>query len=134
MALPLLFSGCGDSAVPSRPQFTVRGKVFYRGQPAARAIVVLHPMNQADPPPFPPRAVAGKDGSFVVGSRLANDGAPAGEYAVTIVWPEEPGPTTPAGDTPPDRLKNRYNDLKHSKWHIHVAAASDNALETFKIE
>jgi hypothetical protein len=134
MAFALPFPGCGGSPAPSRPQYAVRGKVLYRGQPATQAIVVLHPMNQAEPPRFPPRGVAGKDGAFVIGSRLVSDGAPEGEYAVTIIWPEEQGPKTPIGDTPPDRLKNHYNNLKHAKWRVHVAAASDNGLETFNIE
>jgi hypothetical protein len=130
----LTLSGCGGGSAPSRPQYAVHGKVLHHGQAAARAIVVLHPVNQSDPPPFPPRGVTGADGSFVIGSRLTSDGAPVGEYVVTVTWPEEQNPKNPPENTPPDRLKNRYNDLKRSKWHVHVAAASDNALETLNIE
>ncbi len=133
-AMTLMFSGCGGGSAPSRPQYAVHGKVLYRGQPAAEAIVVLHPVHQSDPPRYPPRGVTGKDGTFVIGSRLASDGAAEGEYAVTVVWPEERGAQNPPENTPPDRLKNRYNDVEHAKWHVRVAASGDNALETLNIE
>ncbi len=133
-ALTLALSGCGGGSAPSQPQYAVHGTVSFHGQPAARAIVVLHPVNQSDPPLFPPRGVTGPDGVFVIGSRLTSDGAPAGEYVVTVVWPEEQKPHDPPENTPPDRLKNRYNDLQHAKWHVRVAAARDNALETLNIE
>ena len=70
-----------------------------------QAIVVLHPVNQNDPPPFPPRGVTGPDGTFVIGLRLTSDGAPEGEYVVTVIWPEEQNPKNPPENTPPDRLE-----------------------------
>jgi hypothetical protein len=125
-------AGCG-SGQPSAPQHSVHGKVQSRGQPAAGAIVVLHPLNKADARRFPPRGKAGKDGTFVIGSRLADDGAAEGDYAVTILWPEEPSAKTAPGDTPPDRLKRRYNDPKNPKWKVHVVKG-DNALEDFVVD
>ena len=87
LALALPLAGCGGAA--GRPQYQVHGKLVTKdGTPAAGAIVVLHPVKQPDAPRFPPRAVAGKDGVFVVGSRLSNDGR-RGEYDVTLIWPEE---------------------------------------------
>ncbi len=77
--------------------------------------------------------MVGKDGTFVVGSRTTDDGAPEGDYAVTIVWPGEQDPKKEFENTPPDRLENRYNDLKHAKWNIHVAAGA-NTLEAFTVE
>ncbi len=98
------------------------------------AIVVLHPRNKAGTAsPYPPRGVVGNDGTFVVGSRTTDDGAPEGEYAVTIVWPEEQDAEKEFDNTPPDRLKNRYNDVKHAKWNVHVTASS-NTLEAFNVE
>jgi hypothetical protein len=130
LALPL--AGCGGAT--SRPQYQIHGKVVTKeGKPAAGALVVLHPASQAEADRFPPRAVVGKDGAFVVGSRLSNDGAPEGEYDVTLIWPEEQDPKNPTENTPPDRLKGRYDDVKHAKWHVHVKAG-DNALEPFTVE
>ncbi len=132
LALALPLAGCGGAA--GRPQYQVHGKLVTKdGTPAAGAIVVLHPVKQPDAPRFPPRAVAGKDGVFVVGSRLSNDGAPEGEYDVTLIWPEEQDPKKFSENTPPDRLNGRYDDVKHAKWHVHVKAG-DNALELFTVE
>ena len=94
---------------------------------------MLHPVNQPGAPRFPPRGKTDKDGVFVVGSRLSNDGACAGDYDVTLIWPEEQDPKNPAENTPPARLKKRYDDVKHAPWRIHVKAG-DNALEPFTIE
>jgi len=132
VATTLPWAGCGSNR-PSVPQFKIHGKVLCRGAPAAGAMVVLHPVNKAGTCPYPPRAVADKDGTFVVGSRLKDDGAPEGEYAVTVVWPEEQDPKKQFENTPPDRLKNRCNDAKSPKWRIHVKAG-DNAIDSFEIE
>jgi hypothetical protein len=131
LALPL--AGCGSSGPASVPQHAVHGKVVSHGKPAAGAIVVLHSVDKANAGRFPPRGTTDKDGAFVIGSRLKDDGAPEGDYAVTIFWPEEPSNRTAPGDTPPDRLKRRYNDPKHAKWKVHVAAG-DNKLEDFAVE
>ena len=130
IALPL--AGCGRGAA-GRPQYPVHGKVVSQGQPAAGAIVVLHPVNQPDASRFPPRGKTGKDGVFVVGSRLSNDGAAEGDYNVTLIWPEEQDSKSPSENTPPDRLKKRYDDVQHAQWRIHVKAG-DNALEPFTVE
>jgi hypothetical protein len=131
VALPI--AGCGSRG--SRvPLYKVHGKVLANGSPATGAIVVLNPLNNTEGAKSPrPRGVVGKDGEFVVGSRMKDDGAPEGDYAVTIVWPEEEDPTKQFDNTPPDRLENRYNDLNHPQWNIRVTAGM-NTLETFNIE
>ena len=72
-----------------RPVFPVRGQVLYEGKPTPGALVILHPVN--DPDPRAPRAVArvGTDGRFAPTTYNAEDGAPAGEYAVTVAWVKE---------------------------------------------
>ena len=126
-------SGCGAKG-PAVPQFKVHGKVLSHGEPAGGAIVVLHPVNKSSAvSPYPPRGVVEKDGTFVIGSRMKDDGAPEGDYTVTIVWPEEQDPQKQFDNTPPDRLKNRYNDTKKLKWRIHVTAA-ENKLEPFELD
>lgn len=133
VAATLPWAGCGSrgSAVPL---YKVQGTVLSHGEPAAGAIVVFHPLEPAGAAsPYPPRGVVENDGTFVVGSRATADGAPAGDYAVTIVWPGEQDAKKEFENTPPDRLKNRYNDVKQAKWNIHVAAGA-NTLEAFTIE
>jgi hypothetical protein len=86
-----LSAGCGKSRPEIKgkmPVFPVKGKVMIDGQPMAGATVLFYPTQD-----FPkgsaqqrPRAVAGDDGTFQVSTYDNNDGAPAGEYRVTISW------------------------------------------------
>jgi hypothetical protein len=66
------------------PVFPAEGKVVFEGQPLASATICLHPTGGKDIH-FPrPRAVSGGDGSFIVGTYGTEDGAPVGEFKVTV--------------------------------------------------
>ena len=50
------------------------------------------------------------DGTFQLASTAAGDGAPEGDYAVTVVWPAKGA----HGDTfGPDRLEGKFADPKN---------------------
>ena len=59
---------------------------------------------------FRPFATVQPDGSFQPGTYLATDGIPAGEYAVTVVWPKV---AVVEGEEQigPDQLGERYSSL-----------------------
>jgi hypothetical protein len=81
-------AGCGSGHPPVYP---VRGKVLVDDKPAARAVVFFHPLGADGAPELGtevrrPFAIVNPDGSFQLTTYQANDGAPAGKYAVTIVW------------------------------------------------
>lgn len=105
-----LVTGCGkpDGRTPVYP---TKGSVFYEGKPAAGAVVVLHPLSLPPAGTPLPRARVSVDGSFVLTTYVTGDGAPAGEYAVSITWrqpmehPEQEGP---------DLLPARYGEPKAS--------------------
>jgi hypothetical protein len=83
-----------------------------KGKPAEGANVVLFPTDpslQGAGKPLP-TGTTGPDGKFVLSSYEPNDGAPAGVYQVTIVWPEEVKSNPNNPETPPtrDRLNSRY--------------------------
>src|SRR5437868_5674800 len=96
--LPILFAvlfvtadGCSKTKDPNRlPVFPVKGHLSVKGQAPAGAFVVLHPKNGAATAPngevVRPRAVVNPDGSFAIGSYDALDGAPSGEYSLTVEW------------------------------------------------
>jgi hypothetical protein len=102
--------GCGgDDRVKLYP---ATGSVMVKGQPAEGVEVVLFPVDESlrgAGKPLP-TGTTGPDGKFSLTSYEPRDGAPAGEYQVTIVWPEEGkiDPNNP--ETPParDRLGDRY--------------------------
>ena len=65
------------------PVFAVSGTVKIGGAPAAGALVVFHPKNpEADAPR--PSAYADAQGQFKLTSYDSGDGAPVGEYAITV--------------------------------------------------
>jgi tetratricopeptide (TPR) repeat protein len=70
--------------------YPAQGKVALEGKPIANATIYLHPVGVQDPL-FPrPRAIAQDDGTFVLGTYRKDDGAPAGEYKVTVQWFSKP--------------------------------------------
>jgi hypothetical protein len=73
----LTIAGCGSQTAHN----PVSGTVKIDGKPASRAWVCLVPL---DGSPQRPSAETLADGSFRM---TGKDGAVAGEYAVTVVWP-----------------------------------------------
>ncbi|OWK34997.1 hypothetical protein FRUB_09839 [Fimbriiglobus ruber] len=111
--------------------YPVRGEVTVDGKPAAGARIFFHPeANLADPRALRPIAIVEADGSFRLTTYLANDGAPAGEYVVTVTWPTKAGADEEISG---DRLKYAYADAKKSKLRVTVKAGN-NDLEPFRLK
>jgi len=113
-----------DSRVPVYP---VRGQVLVGDRPAAKAFVVLHPADGDDPQALRPYGHAVEDGSFKLTTYEPGDGAPAGEYRVTVVWLAPGG-----GEDPPDLLKGRYRDPAASPLRVTIPKDSTE-LTPFKL-
>ena len=64
--------------------YPVRGQVYYEGKPAVGALVVFLPDDPTRPPAQVASALVAEDGSYVLGTHKAKDGAAAGPYKVTI--------------------------------------------------
>src|SRR5258707_3086026 len=79
-------SGCGGDGPRLYP---VKGVVRINGEPAKDVNVVFTPVAapEGGATPLSPSAVTGEDGSFRLMSIKPGDGAPAGEYQVTIIYP-----------------------------------------------
>jgi hypothetical protein len=104
-------SGCGGKKeVKKLPLQPVTGKVMVNGKGTEKATLTFHPLTPINEPgkrSIIPTARVAADGTFKVGFYEATDGAPVGEYAITIEWPtfREEGGEEVAG---PDRLQRRY--------------------------
>jgi hypothetical protein len=72
-----------------------------------------------------------EDGEFRLTTYREEDGAPSGEYAVTILWPGEK--KTPFGPASPDQLKGTYADPKSPKLRFTVGPTVDNEVPTIKL-
>src|SRR5947209_5994423 len=65
----------------------VQGKILYKGQPLKGAVLTFHPKGGGKNITVdPPIGTSGEDGSFrlTTGNK---EGAPAGEYVVTLICP-----------------------------------------------
>jgi hypothetical protein len=125
-----LAAGCTSSSPHvienQKPVHPVSGKLTVAGRPAGGAFVLLVPVNEPAENPDPrPRATTAEDGTFALSTYGENDGAPAGEYIVTVYW-EDP-------DTQTDKLKERYRSAATSKLRATVKEGS-NELSPYDLK
>ncbi|NDH10061.1 MAG: carboxypeptidase regulatory-like domain-containing protein, partial [Gammaproteobacteria bacterium] len=79
----LLLSGCqGNESTPTLPY---EGEVKINGKPISGATVVFHSKKTGDQE-VSPSGTTDATGKFRLTSNKEFDGAPAGDYAVTITW------------------------------------------------
>lgn len=101
--LVILAAGCGK---PEAPLYPVTGKVLFEGKPAENAMVVFHPVNPTGSEAVRPTAKVGPDGTFKLLTVRTDDGAPAGDYKVTVeLWLAGARPDDP----PSNRLPPKYS-------------------------
>jgi hypothetical protein len=128
LALAFLVAGCGDGR---KPVYPVRGQVLDAdGKPAAGAKVIFHPIGINDPGAARPVGVVDDSGEFTLTTYASGDGAPPGNYAVTVEW--RPPRTTPFGAVPGDRLKGRYASAAKSPFQAMVGT-EPTRLEPFRL-
>jgi len=136
-----LAGGCGsDGRVPVHP---VRGKVLVDGEPLTNGLVVFHPVEPLPEVPKP-NAPLREDGTFALTTYEAGDGAPIGEYVVTVTWippgmgvEEDRGLLSPPAerdDSPTtDPTGGRYKDPETSELRSTVESG-ENELAPFNLE
>jgi len=130
----LVLVGCSQpESLPGPQPYPVSGKVVYRGQPAAGFRVAFHPLSEWGGPRFAPSGITDENGEFQLHSYAEDDGAPAGDYAVTFSWPQEVSSGDP-DDAPRlvDRLKGALNNVQTSRFKVTVESG-DNTIEPFVI-
>ncbi len=104
----------------------VRGKLFVQDKPAVGAFVLFFPVHEPAEAKDPrPRAEVDADGSFQLSTYDANDGAPAGEYIVTVTWPGQ--------EDQEDKLSGRYSDPAKSRLRGTVKEGS-NELPAIRLK
>src|SRR5262249_32068836 len=84
IALLLLTSGCGNG---QKEVYPVEGQVLdAEDKPAAGALVIFHPVKADDQDLNKPRGYVDDNGRFSLTTYEKDDGAPEGDYIVTIEW------------------------------------------------
>src|SRR5262245_33897119 len=118
-------AGCGSGRRAVHP---VRGQVFAGKdkKPATGAMVMFHPVRPDDGPVYKPNGYVDGQGRFTLTTYEEGDGAPAGEYVVTLEWlPPRKSAFAPEGS---DRLKGAYRDPKTSNLRFAVQAGVTNEV------
>jgi hypothetical protein len=126
--LSLLICSCGTDR---KPVYSTHGRVVdAAGMPVAGATVIFHPIDVPNDSRHKPASTTDAEGNFVLTTYQENDGAPAGEYAVTLEWrPVRKGPKEPEQ---PDRLEGKFRDAKTSPFKA-VVKPGTNDLPPFQL-
>lgn len=124
----LSFCGCGNNG--RIPTYSVKGSVFVDGQPAKEAFVTFHPRVGEPGKTLIPSAKVDETGAFSVSTYVAGDGAPAGEYDVTIKWPVRYNPISTLWEG--DKLKGRYSNPQKTELKVTVEQKATE-LQPFKL-
>ncbi|MFY9256959.1 MAG: hypothetical protein WAO83_26135 [Fuerstiella sp.] len=98
-------AGCGDAVDPTqRPVAPALGRVLFKGEPIPDASIRFHPVTEPDDgkPVFLPRAIVDEAGNYFVTTYSYADGAPVGEYRVSLSWQ---GPMEGVSEDDEDKLK-----------------------------
>ncbi len=115
MAFIPAFILCGCAGNDRPPVLKVSGEVTVGGKPVDGALVVFHPQGKDRERDVKPFAKTNEQGKFNLSTYGQDDGAPEGDYAITIVWNKPGGPEPKMSITGeggpkagPDRLNGRF--------------------------
>jgi hypothetical protein len=137
-ALAIFCGLCGLACSGSMSLNPVQGKVMHKNAPLAGALVTFHPKGASDLKTERPVGRTKDDGTFTV-TTGQTDGAPAGEYTVTIICPQAVNKKTPkqlsfgAEEETVDVLKGMYADVNNSKLSVTIKSGP-NQLEPFDLK
>jgi hypothetical protein len=123
-------AGCSKTDSNRLRVFPVKGQVQFEGRPTPGAWVFLHPV-RADPRTPRARGEVDKNGTFALTTYQANDGVPAGEYAVTVEWRRVAGRGEDV-QIGPNLLPAKYSNVRTSGLRVCVAEGA-NQLPPFQL-
>ncbi|MHC5538897.1 hypothetical protein ACYOEI_11815 [Singulisphaera rosea] len=135
----ILLPACNGTPEGQVPVFPVSGQIQFKGKPLSRALVILHPADEAKYGSGVPRPSGRTDekGQFLLRTFALDDGAPAGSYRVSVsTVPERRSESGLFSNSkaalPTDVLKGRYLDPKKTSLTAEVKEG-DNTLPPFDL-
>ncbi len=119
-------TGCGKSGWQAST-YPVSGVIKINGESPEKAVLIFHstagPVDRRHSEPW---AIVESDGSFEISTYKDGDGAPKGEYAVTLYWPAY------SFMDAPDRLKGVYNDVNSPLTTV-LVTSGENHLPSIEL-
>lgn len=130
VTLLALAVGCGPPDEVRPPLEPAQGSLLINDQPAEGALLVFHRVGEAtfDARGTRPTATVDAEGNFALTTYQEGDGAPAGEYQVTILWFDNP-----ESNSPWDKLGGRFTDPARSDIRVTVGP-EQNTLEPIRLD
>jgi hypothetical protein len=123
LGMVLLGCGCGSKQDSHRPKVhPVSGKIVVVGRPAVGAQVILYEKDQTGKNANRPHGKVGTDGVFHLTTFTTNDGAPDGEYALTVTWPSPPVKGQGEDEEGPDHFAKRYADYRRPAAQVKITS------------
>jgi len=110
------------------PAYPTTGQVLVNGEPAKEAVVVFYHQSDWGEKSIVPQAWTDDEGHFVLSTYDMQDGAPAGDYRVTIEWPASRGK-----NPGPDKLAGKYAKPETSGLSARVEKGT-NVLPAFELK
>lgn len=112
----LSVAGCSGQDDWQASTYPARGSVVINGEPPVNLIVTFHPVDASvDVRQSEPWGIVKEDGSYSLRTYEPDDGAPPGEYQVTLLWRNDL--KVPDGK---DRLGFAYSKPEQSQWRFTV--------------
>lgn len=108
-----ILGGCEQKPLLPPRAFQVQGRLFIDNALAGRASIGFYPIDQEKSQGRCPVAMTNPDGSFELTTYSPHDGAPEGDYAVTVMWLDDSMPIDECECPDPllhDRLGRKYAD------------------------
>jgi len=125
--------GCGPGTLEPPDTVPVSGFVMLKGKPAAGCLVQFHPAFDIGEIKFIPHAETGADGKFTLSTGVTGNGAPPGDYVVTIERMRVVSDRKNSGiEIEVDDFQGRYSDPTKSTWSITITE-DENVLEPFEL-
>lgn len=130
----------------SQSVYAVEGRLLVADKPAANAALAFHPIRATTASVHCPVAMTRPDGTFQLTTHRLNDGAPAGEYVVTVIWHDPSKPVDECACEDPaihDRLCGLYADpgksplrsvVKPEKNQIQLVAEPCSERQRFEMQ
>jgi hypothetical protein len=119
---------CQSSKYGDHPPYPAKGQVLVNGQPAKGVMVIFHHVGDWGDKTIVPQGLTDDEGRFVLATYGVEDGAPAGDYKVTIEWP-----AFRRKKSAPDKLGGRFAKAETSGLTAHIES-SDNELPPFDLK
>jgi hypothetical protein len=128
----LLLNSC--SSKDGVKLYPVHGKVMFNDKPTEGALVTLYAQNPASKMSQVPTAYVKADGTFAIGTLEPEDGAPAGDYKVSILWfPPDARARSAEGGAVANLLPANYGSPTTSGLQIQVKE-QPNEVPAFQLK